>query len=96
MLLSITDLTNLYIFKNKKQALYKLMCMFSSINKHNMILIITRINNEIIITIDMCTFVNLNAKLIFYFIKCEDLSCIIYINKRECVRELSVCKSCKA
>ncbi len=71
------------------------MCMFFNKNKHNIILMITRINNEITITIDMYTSVNLSIKLIFYFIKCEDLSCIIYINKRECVRELSVYKSCR-
>ncbi len=47
------------------------------------------------ITINMCTFVNLSVKLIFYSLKCEDLSYIICINKRECVRELNVYKSCK-
>ncbi len=72
------------------------MYMFFNINKHNMILAITRINNEITITIDMYTFANLSVKLIFYSLKYKDLSYIIYINKRECVRELSVCKSCKA
>ncbi len=72
------------------------MCMFFNKNKHNIILIITRINNEITITINICTSVNLSTKLIFYFVKCEDLSYIIYINRREYVRELSVCKSCKA
>ncbi len=41
MLLSITDLTNSYVLKNKKQILHKLMCMFFNINKHNMILAIT-------------------------------------------------------
>ncbi len=61
-----------------------------------MILAITRINNEITITIDMYIFINLSIKLIFYFIKCEDLSCIIYIDKREYVRELNVYKSCRA
>ncbi len=61
-----------------------------------MILAITRINNEITITIDMYTFINLSAKLIFYSLKCKSLSCMICINKRECVRELSVYKSCKA
>ena len=71
------------------------MCMFFNKNKHNIILAITRINNEITITIDMYTFVNLSVKLIFYFIKCEDLSYIIYINKREYVRELSIYKSCR-
>ncbi len=71
------------------------MYMFSNINKHNMILMITRINNEIIITIDMYTFTNLSVKLIFYSLKCKDLSCIICINRRECVRELSVYKSCR-
>ncbi len=96
MLLSITDLINLYIFKNKKQTLYKLMYMFFNKNKHNIILTIIRINNEITITIDMYTFINLSVKLIFYSLKCKDLSCIIYINKRKCVRELNVCKSCKA
>ncbi len=96
MLLSITDLTNLYILKNKKQTLHKLMCMFFSKNKHNMILAIIRTNNEITITINIYTSANLSTKLIFYSLKCKDLSCIIYINKRECVRELSICKSCKA
>ncbi len=41
----------------------------------------------------MYTFTNLSAKLIFYFLECKDLSCIIYINRREYVRELSVCES---
>ncbi len=72
------------------------MYIFFNKNKHNMILTITRTNNEITITIDMYTFINLSVKLIFYFIKCEDLSCIICINRREYVRELNVCKSCKA
>ncbi len=72
------------------------MCMFFNKNKHNMILAITRTNNEIMITINMYTFINLSIKLIFYFLKCKDFSCIICINKRECVRELSICKSCKA
>ncbi len=71
------------------------MYMFSSINKHNIILMIIRINKEIIITINIYIFINLSIKLIFYFLKCEDLSYIIYINKRECVRELNVYKSCK-
>ncbi len=44
----------------------------------------------------MYTSVNLSVKLIFYFLKCEDFSYIIYINKREYVRELNVYKSCKA
>ena len=61
---------------------------------------ITRINKEITITINIYTFINLSIKLIFYSLKCENLSYIIYINKREYVREyvreLSVCKSCKA
>ncbi len=57
---------------------------------------ITRINNEIMITINMYTFINLSIKLIFYFSECKDLSYIIYINRRECVRELSIYKSCKA
>ncbi len=57
---------------------------------------IIRINEEIIITINMYTFTYLSIKLIFYSLKCENLSCIIYINKREYVRELSVYKSCKA
>ncbi len=96
MLLNITDLINLYILKNKKQTLHRLMCMFFNKNKHNMILAIIRINNEITITIDMYTFVNLSTKLIFYSVKCEDFSCIIYINRRECVRELSIYKSCRA
>jgi len=96
MFLSIINLTNLYIFKNKKQTLHKLMYMFFNKNKHNIILIITRINNEIMITIDIYTFVNLSVKLIFYSLKYENLSCIIYINRRECVRELSVYKSCNA
>ncbi len=96
MLLNITDLINLYILKNKKQTLHRLMCMFSNKNKHNMISAITRINNEIRITIDICIFANLSVKLIFYFAECEDLSCIIYINRRECVRELNICKSYKA
>ncbi len=72
------------------------MYMFFNINKHNIILAITRINDEITITINMCTFTNLNVKLIFYFLKCKDFSCIIYIDKREYVRELSVYKSCRA
>ncbi len=72
------------------------MYMFFNKNKHNMILMITRINNEITITIDMYTFINLSVKLIFYFLKCKDFLCIICINKREYVRELSVYKSCKA
>ncbi len=76
--------------------LYRLMCMFSSKNKHNMILVITRTNNEITITINMYTFINLSIRLIFYSVKCEDLSYIIYINRREYVRELNVYKSCKA
>ncbi len=71
------------------------MCMFFNTNKHNIILTITWINKEIIITINMYTFINLSVKLIFYSLKCEDLSCIIYINRYECVRELSVYKSCK-
>ncbi len=41
------------------------MCMFSNINKHNMILAITRTNNEMTITINMYTFINLSVKLIF-------------------------------
>ncbi len=69
--------------------------MFFNKNKHNIILIIIRTNNEITITINMYTFINLNIKLIFYFLKCKDFSCIIYINKREYVRELIVYKSCK-
>jgi len=76
--------------------MYKLMCMFFNINKHNMILIITRTNNEITIIVNIYTFTSLSVKLIFYFLECKDLSCIIYINKREYVRELSVCKSCRA
>ncbi len=92
MLLNITDLTNLYIFKNKKQTLYKLMYIFFNKNKHNIILAIIRINNEITITIDICTFINLSVKLIFYSSECKDFSCIIYINKHEYVRELSICK----
>ncbi len=72
------------------------MCMFFNINKHNMILMITRINNEITITIDMYTFINLSAKLIFYSLKCKDFSCMIYINRHEYVRELNVYKSYRA
>ncbi len=60
-----------------------------------MILVIIRTNKEITITINIYTFINLNIKLIFYFLKCEDFSYIIYINKREYVRKLSVYKSCK-
>ncbi len=45
--------------------MYKLMCMFFNINKHNMILVITRINKEIIITINIYTFIHLSIKLIF-------------------------------
>ncbi len=70
--------------------------MFFSKNKYNMILTIIRTNNEITITINIYTFINLNIKLIFYSLKCKDLSCIIYIDRRECVRELSIYKSCKA
>ncbi len=84
------------MLKDKKQTLHKLMCMFFNINKHNIILVITRINNEITITTNMYIFANLSIKLIFYFLKCKNLSCIIYINRRECVRELHVYKSCKA
>ncbi len=87
---------NLYILKDKKQTLHKLMYVFSSINKHNMILAITRINNEITITINIYTFINLSIKLIFYFLKCKDFSYIICINRHEYVRELSIYKSCKA
>ncbi len=76
--------------------MYKLMYMFFSTNKHNMILAITRINKEITITINICTFTNLSVKLIFYSLKCKDFSYIIYIDKREYVRELNVYKSCKA
>ncbi len=72
------------------------MYMFFNINKHNMILTITRTNNEITITIDTCTSANLSVKLIFYSSECKDFSCIIYINRREYVRELNVCKSCRA
>ncbi len=72
------------------------MYVFFSINKHNMILMITRINKEITITINIYTFINLSTKLIFYFLKCEDLSYMICINKREYVRKLNVYKSCKA
>jgi len=71
------------------------MYMFFNKNKHNMILIIIRINNEIIITINIYTFTNLSIKLIFYFLKYKNLSYIIYINKREYVRELSIYKSCR-
>ncbi len=70
--------------------------MFFNKNKNNMILAIIRTNNEITITINMYTFINLNIKLIFYSLKCKDLSCMIRINKRECVRELSIYKSCRA
>ncbi len=76
--------------------MYKLMCMFFSKNKHNIILIIIRINNEITITINIYTFTNLNVKLILYFLKYKNLSYIIYINKREYVRELSIYKLYKA
>ncbi len=69
--------------------------MFFNINKHNIILVIIRINNELTITINIYTFINLSIQLIFYFLKCKNLSCIIYINKREYVRELNVYKSCK-
>ncbi len=72
------------------------MYMFFNKNKHNMILAITRTNNEITITINIYTFINLSIKLIFYCLKCKNLSCIIYINRYECVRELSIYKSCKA
>ena len=72
------------------------MCMFFNINKNIIISAIIRINKEIIITINIYTFTNLNVKLIFYFLKCKDFSCIIYIDKREYVRELSVYKSCRA
>ncbi len=57
---------------------------------------IIRINEKIIIIINMYTFTNLSIKLIFYSLKCEDFSCIIYISKREYVRELNIYKSCKA
>ncbi len=57
---------------------------------------ITRTNKKITATINIYTFVNLSIKLIFYFLKCEYFSYIIYINKREYVRELNVYKSCKA
>ncbi len=70
--------------------------MFFNKNKHNIILAIIRTNNEITITINIYTFTNLSIKLIFYSLKCKDFSCIIYINKREYVRELNVYKSCKA
>ncbi len=72
------------------------MCMFFNKNKHNMISAITRTNNEIMITINIYTFVNLSVKLIFYSLKCKNLSYIICINRRECVRELSIYKSYKA
>ncbi len=61
MLLSIINLTNLYILKNMTQTLHKLMCMFFNKNKHNMILTIIRINNEMTITIDMYTSANLST-----------------------------------
>ncbi len=48
------------------------------------------------ITINIYTFINLSIKLIFYFLKYKNLSCIIYIDKREYVRELSIYKSYKA
>ncbi len=66
--------------------MYKLICMFFNINKHIIILAITRINKEITITINIYTFINLSIKLIFYSLKCEDFLCIICINKREYVR----------
>ncbi len=72
------------------------MYVFFNTNKYNIILAITRTNEEITTTINMYTFTNLSIKLIFYFLKCENLSCIIYISRRECVRELSTYKSCKA
>ncbi len=72
------------------------MCMFFNKNKHNIISAITRTNDKITITINIYTFINLSIKLIFYSLKCKDFSCIIYINRHECVRELSVYKSCKA
>ncbi len=72
------------------------MCMFFNKNKHNIILTITRINNEITITIDIYIFINLSVRLIFYSLKCKNLSCIIYIDKREYVRELSIYKSYRA
>ncbi len=70
--------------------------MFFNKNKHNIILTITQINNEIIITINIYTFTNLSIKLIFCSLKYKDFSYIIYINKYECMRELNVYKSCKA
>ncbi len=76
--------------------MYKLICVFFNKNKHNIILAIIRINKKITITINIYTFINLSTKLIFYSLKCEDLSYIIYINKRECVRELNVYKLYKA
>ncbi len=76
--------------------MYKLICMFFNINKNIIILIIIRINKEITITINIYTFINLSIKLIFYSLKCENFSCIIYINKHEYVRKLNVYKSCKA
>ncbi len=79
-----------------KQTSHRLIYMFFNKNKYNIILAITRTNNEITITINICIFTNLSVKLIFYSVKCEDLSCIIYIDRRECVRELNVYKSCKA
>ncbi len=72
------------------------MCMFFNINKNIIISAIIRINKEIIITINIYTFTNLSIKLIFYSLKCENLSCIICINKREYVRELNVYKSYRA
>ncbi len=96
MLLSIINLINLYILKNKKQTLYKLIYMFFNKNKYNIILAITRTNNEITITINIYIFINLSIKLIFYSLKYKNLSCIIYINKRECVRELRTYKFYKA
>ncbi len=72
------------------------MYMFFNKNKHNIILMITRINNEITITINIYIFINLNIKLIFYSLKYKDFLYIICINKREYVRELSIYKSCKA
>jgi len=76
--------------------MHRLICIFFNKNKHNIILAIIRTNNEITIMINMYTFTSLSIKLILYFLKCKDFSCIICINKREYIRELSIYKSCRA
>ncbi len=76
--------------------MHRLMYVFFSTNKHIITSAITRINKEVMITINIYTFTNLSIKLIFYSLECENLLCIIYIDRRECVRELNAYKSCKA